>query len=335
MNPRQLAILAVVALASVGTAAAVLRTGTPTVASDRRGERILPGLLDKANDITAVTVRKGEETLSMERRGAAFVAAGSGYPVKTDAVRDLLASSMELTYEEARTSDSVRYAELGLADSGSTGVGTEVTFRTAGSEIADFIVGNRDATVGGPVGGVFVRPKSGAQTFLARGNVRLPSSRSDWFAPVDLAVKRSEIRKVEITGGGRDAITATATAEKPGQFTLENVPEKRTADSYRVGRLSAPVEGFSFQDVRKHVQPADDARRMVVDSEGGLRLVLTSIGDPAEGWVAISADATDEAARERAKAITAKVDGYDFRIPSGQADVLVWTMGDLTNEEKS
>jgi hypothetical protein len=49
----------------------------------------------------------------------------------------------------------------------------------------------------------------------------------------------------------------------------------------------------------------------------------------------MAADASDDGARERAKAIAAKVDGFDFRLPAGQAESLGWTNADLTSEEKS
>jgi hypothetical protein len=54
----------------------------------------------------------------IERRGNRFVASDSGYPVKTDAARDVVASSAGLTFQEARTSDPARYGDLGLADPG-------------------------------------------------------------------------------------------------------------------------------------------------------------------------------------------------------------------------
>jgi len=64
-----------------------------------------------------------------------------------------------------------------------------------------------------------------------------------------------------------------------------------------------------------------------------LRLVITSVGEPAEGWVQISAEATD-AKREKAKAIAAKVDGFDFRLPAHRAELLGWTNAELTNERR-
>jgi Domain of unknown function (DUF4340) len=415
MKKSQLVILSLLAAGSVAATAAVLRTSAPTIASDRRGEKVLPALLTRANDITGLTVREGADTLAIDRRNYGFAAADSGYPVKTDAVRDLVASSAELSFEEARTSDPTRYGDLGLADPGGAkdnkdktaatdaaktdeakteaaktdeaSVGKEVVFRTGAGELGDLVIGKADATVGGPAGGVYVRVKGEPQTFLARGAVRIPGSRADWFVPVDLDVKRSEIKKIALTGGGRDGVEAAA--GKPGELTLANVPEKRVADTFKVSRLATLIESFAFEDVRKATKPADDARRMTVDVDNGLRLVLTSLGDVSDGWVQIAVAAPDEAkpddtkqeaakpdaakpdaakqdapkpdaakqdapkpddtkqeaakqdtakqdaTKAAAKTLAAKVEGYDFRLPSNLSEIMGWTATDVTNEQNA
>src|SRR5215468_4270760 len=217
MNPKHLATLAVVAAISIITTGWVLRTGAPTGASDRRGESVIPSLLAKGSDITGLSIRDGADTFVIERRDKRFVASDSGYPVKTDAVSDVVASSSGLTFQEARTSDPARYGDLGLADPGAKDAGKEITFRTAGGELASFIVGNSDTTVGGPTGGVFIRLKGQPQAFLVRGSVQLPTGgRSGWFVPFKFDVKRSEIKKVELVGGGRDGVTLLPNAERPG-----------------------------------------------------------------------------------------------------------------------
>jgi Domain of unknown function (DUF4340) len=333
MNAKQLTVLALVAAICVAATAMVLRAGAPTVASDRRGESVVPGLVGKANDITAITLREGADTLSIERGGNGFVAAQSGYPIKTDAVRDLVASTAGLRYEESRTSDPARYGDLGLADPGATEGGKEITLGTAGGQIADLVIGNRDTTVGGAAGGMFIRLKGTPQTFLARGSVRLPSTRAEWFVPVDFDVKRSEVKTIALAGGGRDAVNVTA--EKPGEFKLADVPEKRVADTFKVGRLATLIDSFTFQDVRKATKPADDARRMTIEAGDGLRIVFTSVGDITEGWIQVAAEATNDASQDKAKAIAAKVAGYDFRLTSNQAEIIGWTVNELTDEQKS
>src|SRR5215813_3051007 len=278
MNAKHLTPLAVLAAVSVAVTAWVLQTSASTVASDRRGETVIPSLLAKANDITAFAIRDGNGTLAIERRDNRFVAADSGYPIKTDAVRDVIASTAGLTFQEARTSDPARYGDLGLADPGAKDAGKEITFRTAGGELASLLVGNSDATVGGPSGGVFIRYNGQPQTFLVRGSVRLPpNGRAGWFVPVSFDVKRYDIKKVELTGGGRDGITVLPSTETRGQFVLADVPEKRTPDDLKASLLASLVDSFGFQDVRKATKPAADARRMVVETGEGLHIVFTSL----------------------------------------------------------
>jgi hypothetical protein len=334
MNPKHLTTLAAVAAVSIAATAWVLHTSTPTVASDRRGENVVPSLLAKANDITSLSIRDGADTFVIERRDNRFVAADSGYPVKTDAVGDVIASSAGLTFQEARTSDPGRYGDLGLADPGAKDAGKEITFRTASGELASFLVGNSDTTVGGPSGGVFIRLKGQPQTFLVRGSVRLPGGRSSWLVPMSFDVKLFEIKKVELTGGGRDGVTLLPNTETRGQFVLADVPEGRTPDNLKATLLANFVANFRFQDVRKATTPVANARRMVVEAGEGFQIVFTTLGELTEGWVHITAEATNDAAKDKANLITSKVEAYDFRLPSSEADHLGWTMTDLTVEQK-
>ncbi len=52
-------------------------------------------------------------------------------------------------------------------------------------------------------------------------------------------------------------------------------------------------------------------------------------------WVQISVEPMGDAGRDKATALAAKVAGFDFRLPPDRAELLGWTMDDLTNEQKS
>jgi hypothetical protein len=331
MNARQLIVLAGLAIVSVVATAAVVRTTATTVASDRRGEIVVPALRTRANEITGLTVRDGANTFAIERRDNGFVAADSGFPVKIDMLRDAVGSIAELTFDEARTADPTRYGDLGLAESGSENVGKEIVFRGSNGNIADIVVGNRDTTVGIAGGGQFVRLEGQPQTWLARGSVRLPSNQSAWYMPVDFDIKRSEIKKIEVAGGGRDGVTVNANPEQPDDFRLENLPENRTADSFKASRLATPFDAFAFQDVRRRTGPAPaDSRHIVAETTDGVRLTLTSVGALPDGWVQVTAEAMKDGKPDKASAITSKTEGFEFRLPSQQAEVLAWTVNDMT-----
>ncbi len=334
MNARQLTVLGGIAAVCVVATAAVMHTTATAVPSDHRGEPVVPSLRSRAGELTGITIRDGADTFAIERHGSEFVAADSGFPIRLDAVREVVTQSAGLTFNDARTSDPGRYSELGLADTGD-GSGKEIVFRAGNGAIADIVVGNNDTTAGSAGGGQFVRIKGQPQTWLARGTVRLPANRTGWYANVDFDTKRSEIKKVTLSGGTGETITIAADAKKPGEFDLENVPEKREPDSFKVSRLATLFDAFSFQDVRKRTAPAAaDARRIVADADG-VQVTLTNVGNLADGWVQVTAEpsATD-GKPDKAKAIATKTADFEFRLPSQQAEVLGWNLKDVTSEEQ-
>ncbi len=332
MNARQLTVLAGLAAVSVIATAAVLRSTATAVPSDHRGEPVVPALRSRAGELTGLIIKDGTNTFTIERRGNEFVAAESGFPVRLDAIRDVVSASAQLAFNEARTGDPARYGELGLSETGD-GAAKEIVFKAANGDIADLFLGNPDTTAGSAGGGQFVRLKGQPQTWLARGNVRVPAAKNGWFANIDLDVKRNEIKKIELTGGGKDAVTAIEDAKQPGEFDLQNVPDTRLSDTFKVSRLATLFDAFSFQDVRKRTAPAPaDARHAVADTADGVRLTLTSVGNPSDGWVQVHADPTD-GKPDKAAAINAKTANYEFHLPSQQAEVLGWTMSDLTSEK--
>jgi hypothetical protein len=334
MNARQLTVLGGIAAICVVATAAVMHTTATAVPSDHRGDPVVPALRSRAGDLTGITIRDGADTFAIERRGGEFVAADSGFPVRLDAVREVVTQSAGLTFNDARTSDPARYSELGLADTGD-GSGKEIMFRAANGDIADIVVGNNDNTAGSAGGGQFVRIKGQPQTWLARGTVRVPANRTGWYANVDFDTKRSEIKKVTLSGGTGETIAIAADAKKPGEFDLENVPDKREPDAFKVSRLATLFDAFSFQDVRKRTAPAAaDARRIVADADG-VQVTLTNVGNLADGWVQVTAEpsATD-GKPDKAKAITSKTADFEFRLPSQQAEILGWNLKDVTTEEQ-
>jgi hypothetical protein len=91
MNMKQIGLLSALAALSVGAAALSMSSGPQGFASDKRGQLVFPGLTQKANDVTSITIRDFERSFTVERREDGFYNKESGYPVKPDAFRDLVA----------------------------------------------------------------------------------------------------------------------------------------------------------------------------------------------------------------------------------------------------
>jgi hypothetical protein len=337
MNVKQIGILAVLAVAAVGAAGYTLRTGAQGFASDRRGQPVFPGLVQRANDVASLTVRDAERSYTIEKRADGFYDKDSGYPAKADAFRDVVSGAALLSYEETKTADASRYADLGLADPGAApeSVGRQVAMRDAkGDVLASLMVGNRDTTVGGAAGGSYIRLADQKQTWLVRGEVRVPVPQAAWFEINLVNIGRDALAEMRLTGGGLDEIDAVS--EKKGDdLKIANAPEGRETDGGKTMRLSFMVDPISFQDVRKAKgEPAADARRLVVTSRNGYRVTYTSIGDVAEGWVRFAVDQTEDAGKTEADELRKKIDGFDFKLAQHEIDMLKWGLMDVTSEVK-
>jgi hypothetical protein len=337
MNIKQIGILTVLAALAVGAAGYTLRVGSQGFATDKRGQVVFPGLVQRANDVASITIRDSERTYTIEKREDGFYDKDSGYPAKADAFRDVVSGAALLSFEETKTADPTRYADLGLADPGAApdAVGRQVILRDAkGDVLASLIAGNRDTTVGGAAGGSYIRLGDQKQTWLVRGEVRAPVPQAAWFEINLVNIGRDALAGIRLSGGGLDEIVAVS--EKKGDdLKITNAPEGRETDSGKVMRLSFMVDPISFQDVRKPKgEPAPDARRMEVTSRNGYRVTYTSIGDVGEGWVRFAVDATDDAGKAEADELRKKVAGFEFKLAQHEIDMLKWGLMDVTAEPK-
>jgi hypothetical protein len=337
MNVKQIGILTVLAALAVGAAGYTLRTGSQGFATDKRGQPVFPGLVQRANDVASVTIRDAERSYTIEKRDDGFYDKDSNYPAKADAFRDVVSGAALLAFEETKTADPTRYADLGLADPGAApdSVGRQVTLRDAKSDVlASLVVGNRDTTVGGAAGGSYIRLGDQKQTWLVRGEVRAPVPQAAWFEINLVNIGRDALAGLRISGGGLDEIIAVS--EKKGDdLKVANAPEGRETDSGKAMRLSFMVDPISFQDVRKPKgEPMPDARRMVVTSRNGYRVTYTSIGDVADGWVRFAVDATEDAGKAEADELRKKVAGFEFKLAQHEIDMLKWGLMDVTTEVK-
>jgi len=337
MNVKSVSILGLVAALSVAGTWAVLRTSPQGIAADKRGQTVFPGLISKANDVTAIAIRDNDTTFTVVRRDNGFFDKASGYPTKPEAFRDLVAGAIGLTYEEGKTADPTRYGDLGLADAGKAEKsGREVTFTNAkGDVLADIIVGNRDNTVGGARGGTFVRFPKEPQTWLVRGEMRIPVPHTAWFEINLINLNKDALAKLELSGGGLDDVSMVS-EKKGADLTLQSPPEGRTPDTGKVMRLSFMVDPLSFQDVRKPTaEPKPDARKLIATGQNGIKITVTSVGELADGWVRIGVESTSDASKKQAEELKPKVDGFEFKLSKNDSDMLAWGMKDFTQEPKS
>ncbi|MEZ5741675.1 MAG: DUF4340 domain-containing protein [Burkholderiaceae bacterium] len=344
MNPRALGVLALVTVAAVVAAVNLQWQRDAVLADGRRGELFVPGLTARTNELTALTVTTPGWQADFRRSGDGFVDK-SGYPVRLDTVRDLVASLAVLVTEEAKTDKPARHAELDLlepqpgAPSGGqpqpaaakAGVGKRISLRVGEQSVLDLVIGKREPSVGGTRGGVYARRHGDDATWLLRGAVDLPASRAAWFENRVLAVPGTDILSVRLGPAQDQAVLERPPGDEP-RLALSNPPEGGEPDPARIRQLLQTLATLDFADVRKAGDtPAGEPALTLVTLEG-LQVRLYIVGREAKDksvWVRIEADAASGKAGEALATLRERTQGFEFLFSAQDAAVIGWSRKNL------
>lgn len=329
MTLRSLAIL--VLATAVAVAAAILSSMSHEQgALADKGERLLPDLAASADEIAAITVIGKDDATTLSRSGDTFVDA-SGFPVSTEAVRDLLTSLSVLTIVENKTADPARYGDLDLAEpTAEEGGGTEIVLRDdAGEEIARIVAGRADYSVGGRGGGQYVRTGGSDVSHLVRGSVEVPLTRASWFDAVLLEKDKDQIEAVTLTLDNDQEIVFR---RQDGMLAMVDQPADREIDAAKRDRLANLLSKLDFVDVRRSTAPDGEGRGVLrFETNDGLAITIVALSgqDQRDQWARISVESLSDEAKAAAEQLTRKVDGFEFRLPAGDLDVADWDADDF------
>ena len=277
ISQRTVIALAVAAVVAVGGAAWQWQRTHSGFVEAARGERLLPVLLDKANDVAAISVKQGNKSFRIIRNDdASYKLEGSDFPVKGGKFQSAIVAAASLENFEAKTARDDKYPLIEVDDPAAPDAkGRLVTFEDkAGNTLAEVILGRKArGRVGGAIAdGQYVRLPDEAQSWLARGVVEGDANLSTW---VDTGVVEMNIDKVVLAAflpqGGEELVVRRVGVTEGGQakFEIDNVPEGRKPQSDLTVRYAATdIANSQFIDVRKDQggeaawrSPADDGRR--------------------------------------------------------------------------
>lgn len=330
MQSKTLKWLAGATVVMVGIAVASTLTRPGSFGTESRGQAVFGGLAEKANELSSIIIDAGDWQAELKKQGEQFIDA-SGYPVRLEPIRSIITGMATLTYEEAKTADPDRYAELELAEPGpDSGAGRLVRLMQGDNEIASLVVGERDLTVGGMRGGMFARLPGNPQSWLLRGAVELPNDRGELFDAQLLALNNNDIGALTVAdeaSGQQLSMMSSA----PGDPLVLAGPEPAT-DAAKVLELQALVNNLQFADVRPARADVPVIGSVQYQTRDGLSVTIERLRvDEADikaevfGWarlkVAVTDNATDKA-REHAKSLRARTEGYDFAFYQSAFDTI-------------
>jgi hypothetical protein len=117
MTPRTATMLGLAAAVAMGGAVWQWQANRAGFVEAERGERLLPGLLAKANDVAAISVRQGERTFRIVRNeDTSYKLAGSEFPVKGGKFQSAIVAAASLEKFEAKTAREDKYAQIEVGD---------------------------------------------------------------------------------------------------------------------------------------------------------------------------------------------------------------------------
>lgn len=337
MRQKSFLMLAGITGVSILAAAATLFGNSQPPAFAESGERLFPGLETDAQTVTKLDIRDSAFDMTIALRDGTFVDAASGFPVDPEPLRELISGMTLAEIAEAKTSDPTRHADLQLAAVGAgTGAGSEVIlYDDAGAQIAHVIAGQRDFTLGGVTGGQYVRRGGEDASWLVHARLDPPSRRSGWFDTRLMEVDAAEITSVSLTTPEGQIIAMTG---EDGQLSIDPLlMEGRAPADNQIDRIVRLFETLDFSDVKtagslEEPKPGASIQSGLADGTIVTLSHMTAIDEADDAvWVQVEASGDTQIA----EALNATAQGFAFLLSNSDADVLGWSIEDLTVEEAS
>lgn len=343
MTPRSLLGLGVVTVAVAIAAAfsvADRYAGTPVVQDERP---VIEGLEERLNSVAGFTVKTAQEEFTVQRDGAAWsMVEKQGYPVDAERARTVLVQLSQLRLAEAKTRMPERYPRIEVEDVASENAKSArlTVVDGTGGVLADLIVGKRKTNLAGSGGGVYLRRPDDAQAWLARGALDLRKRAADWLVKSIVDIDEDRIRRVATTPVDGEPVVAVRETAEDKAFTLEAVPEGKTAKSGELSGFGTALADLELLDVLPADEkplPAERSVRAEVETFDGLviRIVLEESEDRIFArFEARSAATGDKAAdiETEAQAINARVSDWVYQVPEYKLRPLLKAHADLIEE---
>jgi hypothetical protein len=246
MKSRTLVILIALVVAAALLTVVLEREPAPS-GDDLRGQRLVPGLADSLNDVTALEIEAGgEDGLTTVRRGEAgwTVSERAGYPADAGQIRRFLIRLGQARIVEPKTSNPDLYYRLGVGEAGTDGGGVKLTLQGL-PEPVSVIVGNVETRAGT---GTYVRLAGEEQSHLV--DVTLDPNRTPvgWLDQSLFDIEPDEVDAIDIR---QDDGSELRIARDSGELYVLDIPEGRRLESPGAPRSMAGVlMALELEDVR-------------------------------------------------------------------------------------
>ena len=341
MTKKSFLNLTILSFLSIILAAVSINFNSQTYNFSDRDSVFLKNFTKNINDITLISINSFDNNIDLVKDENSYIST-SGYPLKKGIWENLITSLSLLTIEEKKTNDPKRHVELNLlspelnkSDIESEGYATKITLtKKDGSIFSSILFGKTDPSVGGLSGGQFARMPDDNQSFLLKGAIRMPTSKSDWFESLLFTINNKDFLSASLSN--KTKIFKVETDEKILKLSY---PKNLNfdVDQSKLTDIRETINGFYFYDVRKSkTKNLINLPTLTFETTSGLVLSLSSVTKDTKGesWIKISALAKKPAAKKIAEEITNKTKGFEFLANVNTSDILRWNLKNLAATNK-
>jgi hypothetical protein len=327
MTSRRVFILLISSILIV-IVAAWLSSNRPTAPATLAGQPVLQGLNNGAvNSVSEVRLSKGDGMKTTLKKGAADWSVGErDYPADTGKVRKLLLDLAALNVVEEKTSQPENYPALGVEDTTSDkAAGTRVDAVTA-SKNYSLIVGKSSGAKSG-----YVRVAGAPQSLLVAPLITVDADPRRWLDHTLIDIPQDRIKEFTVKPAEGPGYTATRPSKDQSDFAVAEIPKGRKLSSPAAADpIAGSLAGVSLDDVQHLAQaPATGVSHAVFSTFDGLKIDVAGRKEGTKTMVSFTPTSTTPATAAEAKTLTARVQGWEFEIPSYKYDGMFRSLEDL------
>jgi hypothetical protein len=358
MTPRRVVILLIAGVALVGLAM-WLASQRHLERSTLTGDLVLPDLQHQVNNVTEVSLHKGDGArTTLKRASAEWSVAERGWPADTTKVRKLLLDLGALNIVEEKTRLPANYPQLGVEDVNSPKAsGTQVELTGPGKSWA-LIVGKSSSAKSG-----YVRVASAPQTLLAAPLLSVDADPKSWLERNILDIPAERVRQVEEHPPEGAAFSVTKEKKEQSNYSVAPLPKGRELSAPGAAdAIAGGLAALTLDDVGKaHAADAPSAggadakgtdakgangtgtagknpaakaaepkpARALFQTFDGLEIEVHGHKDGTRALISVSARASGKEAEAEAQKLQARLAGWEFDIPEYKYNTLFRPLEEL------
>jgi hypothetical protein len=340
MTNKKFISLIVISILLAISAAVSINMNTQNYNFQNRGEVFLKGFTQNINNINRISIESFDNTIDLVKKENSYISE-SGYPLKKGMWENLITSLSLLRIEEKKTEDPERHDDLNLkspelnqSEDESEGYATKITLKkNDGTVYSSILFGKTDPSVGGLSGGQFARMNGINQSYLLKGAIRMPGSKSDWFESLLFTIKNENFQKATLKKN--DKVFEITNIKNSLKITYPQILDFN-ADEEKLNDVRDVIESFYFYDVKKSLNSyPDNLPTLSYETNDGLILSISSVNPEAKGesWVIITAASNKPKSKDLADEIRDKTLGFEFLANINTSNILRWEAKDLKSQE--